>query len=286
VLEVETPLLSHTSVTDPHIHSMAVCIAPEKKYYLQTSPEYAMKRLLAAGSGPIYQITKAFRQEEIGRLHNPEFTLLEWYRPQFNHHTLMDEVDELLQIVLHTAPAKRVTYAEIFQTILPINPHQASIKELADCAKQQGIMATFDIKDRDTWLQLLMSHCIEPLLGSNKQPHFVYDFPASQAALARILPTHPAVAARFEVYVEGIELANGFYELQDVFEQRQRFENNLRERKSMDLEEITLDEYLLAALTHGLPDCAGVALGLDRLIMLAAHASEIKQVLSFDFTRA
>jgi len=285
VMEVETPLICHTSVTDTYIQSIPVLINQEKTpYYLQTSPEYAMKRLLAAGFGAIYQISKAFRQEEIGRWHNPEFTMLEWYRPGFNHHHLMDEMDTLLQLILQTPAAERKTYAELFQTYLQINPHQTSIAELSACAKQKQINIAAEINEIDTWLTILMTHCIEPELGKN-QPCFIYDFPASQAALARIEPGEPPVAARFEVYYQGIELANGFYELQDVNEQRKRFENNLLERKQAGLPLLKIDELFLAALHHGLPDCAGVALGIDRLIMLSTKSEHIAQVLSFDFSR-
>ena len=279
VMEVETPLLCHTSVTDPHLHSMQA-----ESCYLQTSPEYAMKRLLAAGSGPIFQISKAFRKDEAGRLHNPEFTMLEWYRPGFDHLQLINEVDELLQLVLKTAPAERKTYRDIFNEQLQLDPHTASIDELATIAANHFTIHE-KITDRDTWLQLLMSHCIEPQLGKN-QPCCIYDFPASQAALAKIQPTQPPVASRFEFYFKGIELANGFHELQNANEQRTRFESNRAERKKLSLTDVSIDELFLAALESGLPDCAGVALGVDRLIMLASGSKHIKEVISFDFERA
>jgi lysyl-tRNA synthetase class 2 len=287
VLEVETPLLCHTSVTDPYIHSIPAQVETPAKniYYLQTSPEYAMKRLLAAGSGAIYQISKAFRQDEVGRWHNPEFTMLEWYRPGFTHHDLMDEMDELLQIVLNTPAADRKTYAELCQNFLQLNPHRASLTELANCAAQQQLSIQADIHDRDTWLQLLMSECIEPHIAADR-PCFIYDFPASQAALARVQPGDPAVALRFEVYFRGLELANGFYELQDANEQRKRFEKNLAQRQQLGAATLPIDELLLAALVHGLPDCAGVALGIDRLVMLVTQSASIAEVLSFDFSRA
>ncbi|OGT44044.1 MAG: EF-P lysine aminoacylase GenX [Gammaproteobacteria bacterium RIFCSPHIGHO2_12_FULL_37_34] len=284
VLEVETPLLCHTSVTDPHMESISVCLQ-HQPYYLQTSPEYAMKRLLAAGSGAIYQITKAFRQEERGHLHNPEFTILEWYRPGFNHHDLMNEMDELLQTVLHTTPAEKQTYQTLFQTYLHLDPHHTTLMELEKCAKDHGICVQASITDPDTWLSILLSQCIEPHLGKNNRPCFIYDFPASQAALARIQPGQPALASRFEVYVAGMELANGFHELQCADEQRMRFKKNLAARKSAQLAELAIDEHFLAALEHGLPDCAGVALGFDRLVMLAIKAAHIADVISFDFSR-
>lgn len=290
VLEVETPTLCHTSVTDPFIQSIPALYQThpqevEQRYYLQTSPEYCMKRLLAAGSGAIFQITKSYRQGEVGRFHNPEFSMLEWYRPGFDHQDLMNEMDELLQLVLNTAPATRLSYAELFSHYLHINPHTASLTDLIACATTNQLSVVGDINDRDTWLNLLMSHCIEPQLGTEK-PVFVYDFPASQAALARIKPGTPPVAARFEVYFHGIELANGFHELQDATEQRKRFENNLLERKALGFNAMVIDEFFLAALQHGLPDCAGVALGIDRLIMLATKSEKIADVLSFNIERA
>lgn len=290
VTEVETPLMCHTSVTDPFIQSIPALFqsqsSPEEiRHYLQTSPEYAMKRLLAAGSGAIFQISKAFRQGEVGRYHNPEFTMIEWYRPGFDHHDLMDEMDELLQMVLEKPGAERKTYTEIFTEHLRINPHLATIEELQTCAQDKNISVAGEIDNRDTWLQLLMSEYIEPRIGQNG-PCFIYDFPASQAALARIQPGNPPVASRFEVYYRGIELANGFHELQDVSEQRKRFEKNNAERRQLGLKEMLIDEYFLSALTHGLPDCSGVALGIDRLIMLATNSQSIADVLSFDFARA
>ena len=285
ILEVETPLLSYTSVTDPFIASIKALVADNKSYYLQTSPEYAMKRLLAAGSGSIYQITKAFRQGELGRFHNPEFTMLEWYRIDFDHHQLMDEVDELLRLTLRTQAAEKISYAELFQTYLKIDPHHATLNELKITATNCGLVIHNDIHDQDTWLNLLMSHCIEPQLGFER-PCMIYDFPASQAALARIQASSPKVASRFEVYIQGIELANGFHELQNAAEQRERFENNLQERKQQGLPSLAIDENFLAALQHGLPDCAGVALGIDRLMMLAAKKNTIAEILSFDFKRA
>jgi lysyl-tRNA synthetase class 2 len=289
VLAVETPLLSHTSVTDPYIQSIATAVqnahGASTHYYLQTSPEYAMKRLLASGSGDIYQITKAFRQDEVGAHHNPEFTMLEWYRLGFDHYALMDEMDELLQLILKTPPAIRLSYADLFEKYCGINPHEASVAVLRERAHHVQINFDQDSDDRDLWLNLLMSHHIEPQLNQ-AAPTFVYDFPASQAALARIAPGSPPTAARFEVYFKGIELANGFHELQDPAQQRARFEANLATRTVQQLPLLPIDEYFLAALQAGLPDCAGVALGLDRVIMLALQQQRISHVLSFDWMNA
>lgn len=288
VMEVETPQLCHTSVTDPFIASIPAIVEaashPERHYYLQTSPEYAMKRLLAAGSGAIYQLAKVFRQGEVGRFHNPEFTMLEWYRPGFDHHALMDEMDDLLKLTLKVRSAERYTYADLFRRYLDIDVHHASLATLSSCAVAQHINLGSDIDDRDTWLQLLMAQCIEPHLGHDR-PCFIYDFPASQAALAKIQATTPPVASRFEVYIKGIELANGFHELQDANEQRRRFEANIVQRQNLDLASLPIDEYFLSALTHGLPDCAGVALGIDRLLMIATSSDTIADVISFDFPR-
>lgn len=293
VLEVETPLLSHATITSPNIHSFVTRYSlpgshKEQQLYLQTSPEFAMKRLLAAGSGPIYQICKAFRnQGESGQWHNPEFTMLEWYRPGFDHHALMTEVDAFFQTIVACEPAQKISYAEIFQKTLHFNPHTVSLDELIQCAAQQGLQ---DVQwspppTRDDWLQLLMAHCIEPSLGRDR-PVFVYDFPSTQAALARLSQDKLPIAQRFEVYWKGVELANGFYELGDAAEQRARFAAELAQREQQQQDLVPLDERLLAALAAGFPDCAGVAVGIDRLIMLALDLANISSVLSFTIERA
>lgn len=291
VLEVDTPTLATAGVTDVHLDNFVTRfvgpgMARGLDLYLQTSPEFHMKRLLAAGSGPIYQICKAYRNEESGRLHNPEFTMLEWYRPGFDHHQLMDEMAELLQAVLDCDSPERLTYQQAFTTTLGICPLSASLDEL----RRAGLgLGADDLiareEDRDTLLQLLFALGVEPRVGQ-AVPCFVYHFPASQAALARLSPQDPRVAERFEVYFKGIELANGFHELSDAAEQRCRFEQDNRLRRGRGLPERPVDEYLLAALEAGLPDCAGVALGVDRLIMLAQGAERLEQVIAFTVTRA
>jgi lysyl-tRNA synthetase class 2 len=287
IMEVETPLIGHTSVTDPFIESIPVIIKKandkEEHFYLQTSPEYAMKRLLASGCGAIYQITKAFRQGEIGKHHQPEFTMIEWYRPDYDHHQLMDEVDELLQLILKTPKAIKKTYADLFLSFLSIDPHQVGLLELINVAKAHHINVAGEstITDKESWLDILMTSVILPQLDET-HPYFIYDFPASLAALARIQPKDPPVASRFEVYFRGTELANGFHELKDAQEQRRRFEKNLMERKARNLQAIAIDELFLASLPY-LPDCSGVALGLDRLIMQAIQSDDISDVISFDF---
>jgi lysyl-tRNA synthetase class 2 len=289
VLEVETPLMCRASVTDPYIDSIPALYqshpaSTAERFYLQTSPEYAMKRLLAAGSGCIFQLCKSFRQGELGRWHNPEFTMLEWYRLGFDHLQLMEEVDVLLQAILHTPAADKITYQDLYLATLGIDPHTVTLAELEACALAHHIDVAAIIEDRDTWLMLLLTHVIEPSLGKER-PCFIYNFPASQSALARLNNDMPQTAARFEVYYHGIELANGFYELQNVEEQRQRFENNNQVRISSGLEVMPIDELLLAGLSSGLPDCSGVALGVDRLVMLAAGKSCIQDVISFDVAR-
>lgn len=248
-----------------------------------------MKRLLAAGSGDIYQLARVFRDGEAGGRHNPEFTLLEWYRVGWDHHRLMDEVAALIGELLPgfaRQPAERFSYRELFVQHLDLDPFRASVAELIACAESRGIGLPTGLSDDapDPWLDLLLTHCIEPRLPSDR-PVFVHDYPPAQAALARIRPDDPPVAERFELYLGGIELANGFHELADPAEQRRRFERDNRLRAERGLPEIPLDEQLLAALEH-LPDCAGVALGIDRLLMLAAGKHRLDEVLAFPFERA
>lgn len=291
VLEVDTPAMSHATVTDIHLHTFQTeFVGPEyangSRLHLMTSPEFHMKRLLAAGSGSIFQINKAFRNEENGRYHNPEFTMLEWYRVGFNHHDLMDEMDDLLQMVLKVGAAERMTYQNAFLTVLKVCPLESSMVELKKVAARLGLSDIAEPEeDRDTLLQLLFSIGVEPHIGQ-QVPVFVYDFPASQAALAKINPNDPRVADRFEVYFRGIELANGFHELDNAKEQLARFEQDNRKRLQMGLEEQPIDYHLIAALESGLPECAGVALGIDRLIMLALGEDHIDKVTAFPFPRA
>lgn len=285
VLEVDTPLLCRVTATDPHLSSIRVPLDNHEIGFLQTSPEFPMKRLLASGIGSIYSLAKVFRGDESGRYHNLEFTMLEWYRIGFNHHQLMDEMDELFLRILNSEKAIRVTYRDLFRQFLNIDPFTASLSELQNATQNNNINAPNLGDDHDTWLQLLMSHLIEPQLGMT-QPHFIYNFPGSQAALAKIRNEdgHP-VGERFEVYIQGIEMANGYHELTDDKEQRHRINADNSQRKKMHLPELPIDENLLAALAHGMPECAGVALGVDRLIMLATNANHINEVISFSFDR-
>jgi lysyl-tRNA synthetase class 2 len=286
LLEIETPLLSAATVTDLHLHSLALTVGVDdgQTMYLQTSPEFAMKRLLAGGCGPIYQISRAFRGAEAGRRHNPEFTLLEWYRPGWDHHRLMDEIDELLAAVLGTQPGERLTYAQAFERHAGVDPHGARQTELERRVRDLGVQGVTDL-ERDDLLNLLLTHIVEPNLGRGR-PTFIHDYPASQAALSRIRPGEPPLAERFEVFVAGVELANGYHELADPAEQRHRFEADLSERSRRGLPEVPIDHRLLAALEAGLPDCAGVALGVDRLVMLKAGTDDISDVIAFPIDRA
>jgi lysyl-tRNA synthetase class 2 len=289
VLEVETPLLASAPVTDLHLpalssHYRGPATADGRTLYLQTSPEYAMKRLLAAGSGPIYQICKAFRDGEAGSRHNPEFTMLEWYRPGWNHHQLMDEMDALLGDVLGCGSAERLTYAEAFDRHASVDAFGATDQDLAQRVGQLGVASASDLP-RDDLLDLILTHVIEPRLG-HCQPTFIHDYPASQASLARVRDGEPPLAERFEVFAEGLELANGYHELSDPAEQRRRFERDLELRRRAGLPEVPIDMHLLAALEHGLPQCAGVALGIDRLVMIAAGTRDLADVVAFPIDRA
>lgn len=277
VIEVDTPLLCSTVNTDPYIQAFS-CEGNSRTQYLQTSPEFAMKRLLASGSGSIYQICKAFRQDPSARLHNPEFTILEWYRLGFDHHQLMDEVAELLQVILSVSHVQRISYQTLFVTYAGFDPFIASLEEIQECAKKQVNMVADDLT-RDDWLDIVMTHIIEPQLVG--QFIFVYDFPPSQAALSRIRPGAMPVAERFELYGHGIELANGFHELTDAKEQHERFLQDNQKRARLGLPQLPIDEDLLAALRSGLPPCAGVALGVDRLVMLALGAKSLAEVINF-----
>ena len=290
MLEVDTPAIARSGASDVHIASLStICragAAAGGQFYLQSSPEFAMKRLLAAGSGPIYQICRAFRDAESGRLHNPEFTLLEWYRPGFDHHGLMDELDTLMSRVLGPAgTTRRLTYREAFVEHGGLDVFEASTHALLARAEDSGLTLSGDSPvERDMLLDFLFSHVVQPALGDGRV--YVYDFPASQAALARVRATRPPVAERFELFLNGIEIANGYHELADADEQRQRFAADGVARKRLGLAQMPVDERLLAALTHGLPDCAGVAVGLDRLFMIAAGESSIQAMMAFPVARA
>ncbi|MFV4845618.1 elongation factor P--(R)-beta-lysine ligase [Edwardsiella tarda] len=291
VLEVDTPSMSQATITDVHLvpfqtHFVGPGVAQGMTLYLMTSPEYHMKRLLAAGSGPIYQLCRSFRNEESGRYHNPEFTMLEWYRPHYDMYRLMNEVDDLLQQVLECESAETLSYQQAFIRHLDVDPLSADKTQLREAAAKLDLSNIADKEeDRDTLLQLLFAFGVEPHIGKER-PAFVYHFPASQASLAQISTEDHRVAERFEVYYRGVELANGFHELTDADEQRLRFEQDNRKRAALGLPQQPLDEHLLAALAHGMPDSSGVALGVDRLIMLALSAERLSEVIAFSVDRA
>lgn len=286
VLEVETPLLCSVAATDLHLASVA---AGDR--FLQTSPEFAMKRLLAAGSGPIWQLCKAFRAGDIGERHNPEFTLLEWYRPGFSLRELMSETEALLAATLGDALAfdrcERTTYRALFEARLGVNPHGAGVDALRALVARETTFGDAATLDTAACLDLLFATVIEPALG-HERPLFVFDFPAAQASLSRIIvgDAGDRVAARCEVYVRGMELANGYQELTDADEQRRRFQADNRARRALGLPGLPVDERLLAALVSGLPDCSGIALGVDRLLMLRSGAPSLDAVLAFSASRA
>ena len=287
VLEVETPLLCNRGVTDVSIEPLMVPLGVSlaQPRYLQSSPEYAMKRLLAAFGEPIFQISKAFRDGEAGRRHNPEFSLLEWYRPGFDHHELMVEVEDLLRYCLGDCAVHRYSYRQLFQSRLQVDPFNASVAELEALARAHLDPGNLS-GDREMWLDLLMSHVLEPALADQGMC-FIYDYPAAQAALARIVADGDVmIGQRFEVYVHGVELANGYCELTDAKEQGQRFAQDNVRRRERGQPEHPVDEHLLAALEHGLPHCSGVALGIDRLLMLAGQETDISAVLAFAWDRA
>jgi lysyl-tRNA synthetase class 2 len=292
VLEVETPVCSRFATTDPAIDSFTTRFcgpgaAQGLSLYLQTSPEFPMKRLLCAGSGAIYQICKVFRNGELGSRHNPEFTLLEWYRPGFDHHRLMDEVADLIHAVSgFQMPVEKLSYRDAFKSHLKIDPHRVDTDQLSACAIERQLPGIEDlVLTRDGWLDLLMSHLIEPQLGGDGMT-FLYDYPASQAALAKVAGDSPPVAQRFELYISGVEIANGFHELDDAVEQRRRFtkDNDLRQTEQRSI--MPMDEWLVEALAAGLPQCSGVALGIDRLMMVLTGRQRIDEVVGFDFSRA
>ncbi|WP_159567383.1 elongation factor P--(R)-beta-lysine ligase [Budvicia diplopodorum] len=291
VLEVDTPAMSQATVTDIHLFPFETRFvgpgaADGLTLYLMTSPEFHMKRLLAAGSGPIYQMGKSFRNEEAGRYHNPEFTMLEWYRPHFDMYRLMNEVDDLLQQILDCDASEVVSYQQIFIRHLELDPLSADKTQLrAAAAKLDMEELASREEDRDTLLQMLFAFGVEPHIGQEK-PTFVYHFPATQASLAEISTEDHRVAERFEVYYKGVELANGFRELTDAGEQRQRFEQENRKREVRGLPIHPIDENFLAALKYGMPECSGVALGVDRLIMIALDSASISDVMAFTVERA
>lgn len=293
-LEVETPVLSADTVVDRHLDPFWVATDDEssgsrsaRKLWLQTSPEFAMKRLLAAGGEAIYQVARAFRQGEQGPLHNPEFTIVEWYRVGDGMSEGIGFLSDLCEALLDRGPAERVSYREAFERHAGVDPHAADADVLRSAAERYEIAVPVSLRedDRDGWLDLLLSAQVGPRLGE-RRPAIVYDYPASQAALACVRTGDPPLAERFELYVSGIELANGYYELVDPDELARRNTENNALRKADGKSALPDESRLLAAMAAGLPAASGVALGFDRVAMLAAGASRIEEVIAFPFDRA
>ncbi len=294
VLEVETPLLSHTIGTDPSLAFFATdydlphC---QHRLFLQTSPEFAMKRLLAAGCGSIYQIAKAFRNGESGRFHNPEFTLLEWYRVGFTLSDLMDEVAELIVLLFAEyqplSGVERCSYQAIFQQYTGLDALVFCYEDYCAYAVANELPEAVALCEHDhaLWLDVLFSHKVQPYLGENSLC-MIYGYPACQSSLARINADNPLVTDRVELFINGIELGNGFYELTDAVEQNQRFDDEIANRQQKNLPEVLKDDRLIAALNAGLPECSGIAIGLDRLLMLLSKTASIDEVLSFSIHSA
>lgn len=292
-LEVETPILSADIVVDRHLDPFDTVLKSEpasaegRRLWLQTSPEFAMKRLMAAGGEAIYQIARVFRQGEQGPRHNPEFTMVEWYRRGDDLAAGMQFLSDLCEAVLNRGPAERLSYRTAFERHAGADPHTATIDQLSAVLRGRGIEppASMTHADRDAWLDLLLVELVEPQLGK-PQPTIVYDYPATQSALARVRNDNPPVAERFELYVDSLELANGYHELLDADVLRRRNHENNALRLADGKQELPSDSRLLTAMQHGLPPCTGVALGFDRLVMLAAGAKTIDEVLAFPIDRA
>ena len=294
VLEVETPVMSLAGNTDPNIASFSLPFsgrtdgAPRTRW-LRTSPEYPLKRLLAAGFGDCYELGRVFRDGEAGGRHNPEFTMLEWYRLGWDHHRLVEETAELIQLALtlvdRSATLERVRYRDLYRRELDLDPMTASDGSLRDALGDVVIDPSG--LTRDDWLDLLMTHRLQPAFPVDRMTAVV-DYPASQCALARVAPDEDGVpvAQRFELYLGPLELANGYHELADAAEQGARFDRDCALRGSRGDAVPPRDERLLEALASGFPDCAGVALGVDRLLMAMLGADRIADVLAFDFARA
>lgn len=293
-LEVETPLLSADTVIDRHLDPIPVTLfddpqTPEvgRTMWLQTSPEFGMKRLLAAGAERIFQVTRAFRGAEVGQHHNPEFTIVEWYRAGDTMASGMDLLAELVRELLDAEHVARTSYAEAFQRHTNVEPHSASVEQLANSAKSRGVTVpdNMPFEDRDEWLNLLLAVLVEPQLGTDC-PEILYDYPASQAALAQVRDDRPPVAERFELYVNGIELANGYHELLDASVLRDRNKSANQQRQADGKPALPEESRLLSAMDQGIPPCVGVALGFDRLVMITTGSKEMRDVIAFPIERA
>jgi lysyl-tRNA synthetase class 2 len=291
-VEVETPILSADTVVDRHLEPFFIDLsistgAPPRRLWLQTSPEFHMKRLLAAGAKAIFQVSRVFRRDEQGPLHNPEFTMLEWYRVGDRMDDGMQLTGELAEALLERGPAEKISYREAFERHAGIDPFTAEGNAILSAVKKNNIEppASLSSGDRDGWLDLLLVECVQPRLGFER-PMVLYDFPASQAALSCVRPEDPPVAERFELYVDGIELANGYHELLDAEELLRRNRETNRLRQAEGNTALPEESRLAAAMRSGIPPSVGAALGFDRLVMLAAGAKMVSEVIAFPFDRA
>lgn len=294
ILEVETPLLCSAIGTDPNLDFFSAkynWLPEQQTLFLQTSPEFAMKRLLAAYSGSIYQICKAFRNGEAGRYHNPEFTLLEWYRVGYDLPQLMEEVDALFAFLFYEnnslQPTQRISYQDLFQQTTGLNPLVFSCEDYASYTQDKGLIDAPSLcgQDHALWLDFIFSHQIQPHLGQNALC-MVHSYPACLPSLARINENNPLTADRVELFINGIELGNGYHELKDAKEQARRFDKEITVRQDAQRPSVNKDDRLLAALEAGLPDCSGIAIGLDRILMLLSNSPTIDDVLAFSISRA
>ncbi len=290
VLEVETPSISRFPTVDLHLESFSVNTdEPAPLRYLITSPEYHMKRLICAGTGSIFQISKAFRRDECGRNHNPEFTILEWYRVGWDHWQLMSEIESLLDHLMNSGPADYLSYCEAFQQFMKIDPLSITLEQFLAICREFNLHSPEFLKseavERDERLNYLMGILIEPNLGKER-PVFIYDYPATQANLAKLHGDNPDLALRFEVYYRGLELGNGFYELTDADLQEKRFKDENQVRIQADKKDLPIDNLFISALESGMPDCSGVAMGVDRMIMLALGKSLVDDVMTFNWPRS
>jgi lysyl-tRNA synthetase class 2 len=285
VLEVETPALNRTTASDPNIHSFCVETSDQSELILQTSPESYMKRLLAAGYPDIYSICRVFRGGEIGHRHQPEFTMIEWYRHDFGLDSIIAETTSLIAALIESplpGELQTIDYRDAFLDLAGIDPFKATASELVQASDADASFRTSLGDDRDAWLDLLLSTRVATRFPGDRLT-VLRHYPGSQAALARLCPGDPAVADRFEVFLGSLELANGFVELRDAAEQRHRIDADNAAREAAGMRTVPVDEALLAALESGLPACAGVAAGLDRLLMIALGRSDIREVMAFAF---
>ncbi|QAB15863.1 EF-P lysine aminoacylase EpmA [Hydrogenovibrio thermophilus] len=289
VMEVDTPILSSAATPDLHLRSLSTQVqvpgeADPRIFYLHTSPEYPMKRLLCAGSGDIFYLGKVFRDGDVSRRHQVEFTLLEWYRLGFDLRAMMDETVKVVQSLLGDRPVEMISYEEAFESYAGLEAvHDTDAKSCQACLAEHRVpeIVGVDADDKPLWEQLVLTEVIEPQLGRGKIT-CLYHYPSREAALAQLHPQDERLALRFEVFVDGMELANGYQELADADEYRRRFEADLAQRSENGLPNVPMDEALLSALAvDGLPACSGVALGVDRLLMLAFQADDIRGVLPF-----